>query len=154
MDTIALTNGMIVKISETDYDTLSQYKWMAVLDSGKWYAIRTSPPYIRMHRMILDAKPGQTVDHKNGDTMDNTRSNIRLCTIQQNVFNKSSHPKSTSKYKGVSWCNTTQKWAAQICINRKRIHLGRYELEDDAARAYDKKAGELFGEFARLNFTP
>jgi hypothetical protein len=115
-----------------------------------------------MHREILGLNHGDRslVDHRNGNTLDNRRCNLRLATRAQNVFNTAKRKaKATSKYKGVTWSkqassNGTKydgKWRAQIRHNSKLIHIGMFTNELEAARAYNSKAKELFGEFARLN---
>jgi len=108
---------------------------------------------VLMHRLLLDAETGLEVDHINGLTLDNRRSNLRICTGQQNVWNKPKFSGAfSSKFKGVVWDKECDKWRARIRFNDKLISLGRHVDEEDAARAYDKKALELFGPFAKLNF--
>lgn len=93
------------------------------------------------------------VDHINHDTLDNRQTNLREVTPQQNQWNKRPMRGSSSKYKGVGWRSDKNKWDAQIRTNGKRRFLGYYEVEEQAAVAYDKAASELFGEFAWLNST-
>lgn len=92
------------------------------------------------------------IDHINGDCTDNQKHNLRIATNQQNFFNRSANHINTSGYKGVSWNSRSEKWVAQIQISRQKEHIGFFENPIDAAKAYDAKAKELFGEFARLNF--
>lgn len=113
----------------------------------------------RMHRAIIDAPNGMVVDHINGDSLDNRRSNLRLATSQENNRNaKKAAGKMrvmSSQYKGLSRVKDglrSKKWRAMLAIDRKRIHLGHFNTEEEAARAYDAAAKEHFGEFARLNF--
>ena len=103
-----------------------------------------------MHRVILSLEQGDSaVDHKNGDGLDNRKTNLRLATPSQNNMNKLGRRGSTSKYKGVSLCGGgSKKWRARI----KHDSLGRFENEVEAALAYDEKAQQIFGEFAKLNF--
>lgn len=91
-------------------------------------------------------------NHINHNTLDNRRTNLRLCTKQQNAFNKLSRANSSSKYKGVYWNSTKNKWQCSIIHNGKIIYLGRFNCEKEAAKIYDVKAKELFGEFALFNF--
>lgn len=100
----------------------------------------------------MQPEDGFWVDHINGDTLDNRRSNLRLCTVSGNNHNRMKSKNNTSGYKGVSWLKQNQKWRAYIKVNSKDKHLGCYLDKEDAARAYDKAAKEYFGEFARLNF--
>ena len=90
------------------------------------------------------------VDHINRNGLDNTRKNLRICTRSENLMNsKKPELNSTSKYKGVNKCGNS--WRAEIRLNRKGFYLGKFKTEKEAALAYNKKAIELFGEFARLN---
>ena len=87
------------------------------------------------------------VDHINCNTLDNTVSNLRWCTQQQNCFNSSLSSINTSGIKGVWFDKARQKWAAEIKFNNKKIFIGRYEKIEDAKQARQSKAKELFGEF-------
>jgi len=93
------------------------------------------------------------VDHIDHNGLNNRRSNLRLCTLAQNNRNMVSRTGS-SKYKGVCWHGGTKKWNAKIRLNRKCYHIGLFTDEIAAAKAYDKKAKELHGQFACLNFPP
>ena len=106
-----------------------------------------------MHREILNLTLGNKlrVDHKNCNGLDNQKQNLRFATKSQNGMNQKIRM-GTSKYKGVSWHKNRNKWAVWICNNGKRQYLGYFTNEVDAAQAYDRKAKELFGEYARLNF--
>lgn len=92
------------------------------------------------------------IDHINNIRTDNRLENLRLCTHQQNSFNQKRKRVSSSRFKGVHWCKTYKKWVSAIRHNKRGKHLGNYDNEIEAAKAYDKKAKELFGEFAWLNF--
>ncbi len=113
-----------------------------------------------LHRQILNAPKGLWVDHKNGNTADNRRSNIRLCTPAENLRNRppmkaSIVKKHGSKYKGLAWDytgNYQKRWMAKICVDGKTHWLGCYATEEEAAKAYDKGALKYHGEFAKLNF--
>lgn len=105
-----------------------------------------------MHRAILVAPSGAEVDHINGNGLDNRRSNLRLATVNMNRWNMNGR-RSASTYKGVSLVpDGSGMWRARICFLSKKQELGKYDNEADAARAYDRRARELHGEFARLNF--
>lgn len=107
-----------------------------------------------VHRLIMGAANGQSVDHINGDRTDNRRANLRFCSTQENLWNGSSHRDSATKYRGVSRRpgRKVQVWRAQICRHYKVMLIGTYATQEDAARAYDAAAREHFGAFARLNF--
>jgi hypothetical protein len=100
-----------------------------------------------MHRLIMNAPIGYDVDHINHNGLDNRRCNLRVCTRTQNQANSKPRKKS-SKYKGVSWSNSENKWRAFIRINGKGKTIGRFDSELDAAEAYNNEAKKCFGEFA------
>jgi hypothetical protein len=105
-----------------------------------------------MHVVIMGRRG---VDHKNGDGLDNRRENLRFATHEENARNSRKQRTSGNRYKGVVPPRPTrgiEYWQAQININRKQVRFGRFGTEEDAARAYDAKAKEVYGEFARLNF--
>lgn len=159
---IPLTQGYYAIVDKDDYEMLSKFKWrVKPSKSGVVYAFRrqyinggkgkTTP--IRMHRFIMNADDGQMVDHINGNGLDNRKSNLRFCCNQENAANrKKAH--GTSKYKGVNWHKAAKSWVAQATLNDKKIHLGYYKTEEEAALAYNKGAVIVFGEFARLNVIP
>lgn len=107
-----------------------------------------------MHRQILglahnDPRNG---DHKNGDKLDNRRSNLRIASSVENRQNVGIRKNNRSGYKGVSWSRVANKWHAYITVNWKKVHLGSFDNIIEAARAYDASALYHFGEFACLNF--
>jgi hypothetical protein len=104
----------------------------------------------KIHRAILS--DAQIVDHKNHDKLDNRRCNLRPATSQENQRNKRSNGRGKSQFKGVSWLAAERRWIVRISINRRKIWVGRFVNEEDAARAYDNAAKQHFGEFAYLNF--
>lgn len=150
---IPLTQGKFAIVDAEDYHWLSQYKWHACKSRSTFYAARRKGhTSISMHREIMCAPEGLVVDHIDHNGLNNRKSNLRLCTHSQNLLNRRIRPDCKSKYKGVVWDWRNRKWVARICINQKRIHLGRFHNERDAAIVYDRKAIELFGQFACLNF--
>lgn len=100
---------------------------------------------------IMNRPKGMIVDHIDGDSLNNRKSNLRICTSQQNCYNISAR-KGTSNYRGIYFDKKANKWAASININRKNTYLGVFEDEKTAAKMYDVCANYLYGEFARLNF--
>ncbi len=152
---IPLTQGKCAIVDDGDYEWLCQYKWYAMRCGNVYYAGRNAKGKnkkpIYMHREILNVPQGVETDHVNGDGLDNRERNMRICTKQENQFNMKSYKAGSSKYKGVCWHKRIEKWHAQIRHNGKRIYLGVFDKENDAANAYNVKATELFGEFARLN---
>ena len=105
-----------------------------------------------MHRAIMNPPDGTVVDHINRNSLNNRRCNLRICTQKENLRNGRPSRRSTSRFKGVYFDKQTRKWIAKIGYNGKTIHLGSFEDEVEAAKAYDRKAYELFKDFAYLNF--
>lgn len=137
---------MLAQVDPEDYERFNQFNWTCCYG----YAMRQVMPGKRifLHVAIMDPPPGMEVDHRNGDRLDNRRANLRICTHHQNSMNRVKK-KTPWPYKGVRINHSG--WQARIRHNGKEYHLGVYETAEEAARAYDNKALELFGEFARLN---
>lgn len=138
-------------VSVEDYEHLSAVSWSVNLDRYmKAYACRTvAGKRIYMHREITACPPHLVVDHINGNTLDNRRSNLRICTSRQNLANTCTF--SVSGYKGVSQ-HGPRLYRARIKHDRHgEIYLGSYETPQEAAMAYDRAALLLWGEYAWLN---
>jgi len=154
---IPLTQGKFAIVDAEDYPRLARYKWHCSMDGHTFYAYtfrRTKGKKKRvfMHRQIMNAPKGRLVDHIDGNGLNNRKSNLRLCSAAQNARNKRPAPNCYSKYKGVTWHKHHKKWYVRICKSGKSTHLGCFDNEIDAALAYDRKAAELFKEYAYLNF--
>ena len=106
-----------------------------------------------MHRFIMNLKPGdkQQIDHKNRNGLDNRKENLRLTTDSLNNMNKGIQKNNTSGYRGVSLHKKYKKWRSTIQINKRVIHIGYFCNIEEAVLAYNKKALELYGEYAYLN---
>lgn len=145
---IPLPNGQFAIVDDEDFDLVSRYKWHTMVGSSgnHQYAVTK----VRMHRLIMDAPPGYMVDHINGDTLDNRKSNLRLCTNSQNQQNTGSRGGS-SQFKGVSFQVKRGKWIAAFQYDTIRYYCGMWDSEEDAARAVDKKRSEVCGDFASKN---
>jgi len=146
-------------VDDEDYNRVME----AISSRSKWYILSPPPSKkfyafdgshrLSIHRVVMNAPKGFDVDHINGDPLDNRKENLRICTRSQNCQNKSVRADSKSGFKGVDQRAT--RFRAYIGDpNRKNRHinLGYYTTAEEAARAYDKKATELHGEFATLNF--
>lgn len=154
---IRLTQGKVAIIDDEDLPLVSQHKWYAHACRRTFYAttnivVPGKRTILRMHRLILAAKPGQEVDHIDGDGLNNRRANIRLCLQSQNAMNHRKKLNSKSMYKGVTMYPRKSPWQANIAVNGTRIYLGSFTSETAAALAYDEAARLHFGEFARTNF--
>ena len=156
MKEITLTNGAVTLVDNRDYAWLSQWKWSTSVSGTRFYASGQmgGEKRKRMHRIILNAPKGMEVDHINGRTLDNRRCNLRICSRQENSRNSSVNYNSASGYKGVTrrLDRDHDTWQARITLDGKGIYLGEFTCKVEAAKAYDRKAKELHGEFARLNF--
>lgn len=104
-----------------------------------------------LHRIIMEAGIGDIVDHKNRDTLDNRKENLRICTQSQNCAN-SAKKLSSNKYKGVTFHKRLNKFSVRLMVNYKNLYFGLFRNEIDAAKKYDEVAKKYFGEFARTNF--
>lgn len=96
-----------------------------------------------------DSWPISDIDHINEDKSDNKISNLRLASRSENMFNRGFNKNNTSGMKGVVFCKETQKWRAQIMVDRKSVNIGRFKTKEEAAAAYMVKAQEVRGEFAK-----
>lgn len=161
MKEIKLTQGKVALVDDEDYEYLNQWKWHYEYRKGRnpesGYAVRNmfvskgKFVKVRMHRVIMNAPTGVQVDHINHNGLDNRRSNLRLCSSAENQYGKRAIPHS-SRFKGVTWNKRDKKWQALIMKNGKTTSLGYFTSEYEAAKAYDKAAALIFGEFAKLNF--
>lgn len=151
---VPLTQGQTAVVDAEDYEMVSQHNWFAAkVNRSGFYALRYQTENrqpLAMHRSLMGVTSPISIDHVDGDTLNNRRSNLRICTNQQNQWNQKPRAGGSSKFKGV--CRVNGKWHAGIQVSMVQIGLGRFTDESDAARAYDRAALENFGEFAWLNF--
>lgn len=159
MKQIPLSQGLFALVDDEDFEYLNQFKWHARKSRDTFYASRNlkisknNRKTIQMHRVILGTTDTKIQgDHIDGNGLNNQKSNLREATHEQNRRNTKSYKNGVSKYKGVSYRKDSKKWRSIINFNKKVIRLGYFSSEIEAAKAYDVKAKELFGEFAWLNF--
>ena len=139
-----------IQIDEEDLRKLA-IKTAKVCETGKFIWIGNGSKGTNLHTVILGEKPGYFIDHIDQNFLNNRKENLRHCTAQQNSRNTSSHYDGTSRYKGVCWAANRGRWRVTIWDGKKQHHIGFYKDENLAALAYNRKARELFGEFACLN---
>lgn len=159
MKLITLTQGKFAQVDDEDFEYLNQFKWYADKGNTTYYArgwVKLPDGRvkdIKMHRLLLNIIDSKLHgDHEDHDGLNNQRNNLRAATRSQNGVNRRKKPNCSSKYIGVSIIKN--KYRAQIRKDQKYIVLGTFDLELDAAKAYNIKALELFGKFANLNIIP
>jgi hypothetical protein len=154
----------IALVDDEDYPVVSRHTWAILWSGRRPYAFtrlynenKKNGKTFLMHHLILGIS--SMTDHRNNNSLDNQKANLRPATRQQNSANvpkfktKNGKPCS-SKYKGVHKYASNGKFRATIGYNKKIIQLGTFVHEDDAGRAYNEKAKELFGDYACLNDIP
>ena len=157
---IPLTQGQFAKVSPEDFEWLNRWKWQAWFAKctrtfyavrGQWNPAKKNMDAIRMHRVILECVEGdrKQVDHANGDTLDNRRSNIRVATHAENQMNKGRPRNNTSGVKGVSWDKNVGKWRVRVQSNGESLNVGFFSSLDDAKEARRTAAEDLHGKYAR-----
>lgn len=154
---IPLSQGLVTIIDDEDAErVLAVGGWFAHVKKGGLAYARCNVPAdggarrgVLLHTFLTG---WPLVDHRNGDGLDNRRANLRRATKSQNGANQRIAARNTSGFKGVSWHKASQKWDAHIRANGRQRHLGLFLSPEEAARAYDAAARDLFGEFARPNF--
>lgn len=156
---IPLTQGKHAIIDNDDWELVSKHKWCAMrsakgnhtyaathlrISEGKWTSLK-------MHRLILGVTEKTVyVDHRDGDTLNNTKSNLRTCTPTQNVLNSRVPCTNTSGLKGAFLLKRTGRWYSRITHKGNRINLGTFGTAEEAHLAYRDAANRLHGDFARL----
>jgi hypothetical protein len=158
MKEIKLTKGMVTVVDDDDFELLFKTKWHAVQSPNGYAAARSESAFpsghitVLMHRQIMRPENNQVVDHIDHNTLNNQKSNLRICSQQQNCFNRRKQY-GVSKYKGVHWSKQYNLWEARIWYSGKSTYLGRFKSEIEAAEAYNKAAKEIHGNFSYLNST-
>jgi len=166
MKQIPLTQGQFAIVDDKDYKSLSKHKWCynsshgatRIITIKEWRKNRKKNygSQISMHREIMNPPDNMDIDHINHNRLNNRRKNLRICTRSQNLGNQRPIRGGSSKFKGVTKSKFRVKkgkycWIANICFKGCIRYLGTFENEINAAKAYNKKAKELFGEFANIN---
>lgn len=156
MKQIPLTQGKFALVDDEDYEWAAKLTWcydcgyasfrVHKKRNGKW-----SGRNIRMHNLIMNTPNDMHTDHIDGNRLNNQRSNLRVCTHAENQRNKQKKANTSSKFKGVCWNKRKSLYVAYIGINKEHIHLGYFDCQIEAAKAYNLAAIKHHGEFACLN---
>lgn len=151
MKAIQLNKGFVTIVDDEDYEYLSQWKWYATNQGRVQREWRKDGKTHRMlmHRQLMNAQPGQLIDHINQNPLDNRRANLRFATASQN--NQNRKPANKSGLKGVYWCKKRNKYMGYIWVNRKSIYLGISDDPNEIAIMYNEAALKHFGPQAYLN---
>ena len=153
MKRIQLTRELETIVDDQDFDVLVQYAWYAHLMRPSFYAARgVGGTILLMHRFLLNAKPGEVVDHLNRNSLDNRRTNIRIATRSINCHNRVKEFVNKTGFRGVSKACEPNKWVAWIRKDRKSHYLGYFASPELAAHAYDVAALSIYGEHAVTNY--
>ena len=153
MKKIQLTNGGVAFVDDEDYEKVRGYRWYSFTTTSTTYA-RTynKGRMLLMHRLIMDAPPDTVVDHRDRNGLNNCRQNLRLCTQQQNLWNRTRRrDRPRSPYLGV-WVRRNGRYATRVSVDGKQVYFGTFINERDAALMYDAVVRRTRGEFATLNF--
>jgi hypothetical protein len=144
-----------VVIDIEDYDKIKDYRWRPHWDfDDVFYIWSTSKPII-LHRVIMGITDKNIfVDHKNHNSLDNRKQNLRICTINENNANRKASKRNTSGYKGIYWDKRDKRWNARVEMNHKKICLGSSKNKDEAAKIYNNNIKKYHGEFAYFNIIP
>lgn len=155
MKYIPIGHGLFATVDDDDYPLVSSITWHLQKGNKTDYAATNMPrrgggySTVGMHRMINNTPKGFDTDHRDGNGLNNTRSNLRTATRIQNQHNRSPNRKGTSIYKGVYWDKQKSCWRSSIRLNGRSHHVGLFRDEKEASQAYNKRAEKEFGEFYR-----
>lgn len=159
MKKIPLTKGKYAIVDDEDYPYISRFKWQ--LSGDGYFAVRafhnngSKSASVYMHQLLIEARVGVVTTHINNDGLDNRKENLAYCSrshwSQSKEWPKEKKALCSSKYKGVTFRKRQNKWSATISLHGKYIHIGSFLTEKEAAKAYNAKALELYGENAYQN---
>jgi hypothetical protein len=161
---LRLSNGFYTLIDSEDFDRLTAWNWFAMncggtkRTLGKRYAVRKvwmngTSKAVFLHREVLNCPEGLLGDHRHGNTLDNRKRKLRICSHLQNMQNSCADRRRGNPYRGVYWREHARKWFSSIWNGEgRRLAIGYFDSAEEAAAAWDAEAFRLRGEFAVLNF--
>jgi HNH endonuclease/AP2 domain len=149
---VPLTRGFVAIIDASDLPLVEGWNWCASVGCGGPYAVRSQgaradQAFVLLHRVVMGNPLGLQIDHRDGDTLNNRRANLRLSSSADNSRNRRLPANNTSGYKGVCW--QAGRWQSSIGVNRKQIYLGRHDSPEEAHAAYCAASTKYHGEFGR-----
>lgn len=155
MKKIKLTQNQYALIDDADFEFLSQWKWSMHTSNNNKYAYRKdkNTDYkkdVFMHRLITKCPKYKEVDHIDGNSLNNQRKNLRICTRSENAMNTGISKTNTSGFKGVMWHKRDKAWRAGIKKKGKHIHLGNFKDKEEAIEARRKGEIKYHGRFRRI----
>ena len=160
---IVQIQGYSVMIDDEDYSIVQQHKWYvdSAIKRGKVYFFyndcyckpdgQRSTHHMFLHRIIMHTPTGLVTDHIDGNTLNCQKSNMRICTQDENNKNIKMPKTNTSGYKGVSWHKGHKKWRADIHVKGHQISLGIYDSPEDAYKVYCEAKKKYHGPYGRIN---
>ncbi len=156
MKKILLTQNQYTIIDNEDFKKVNQFKWSLDKCNNYFYVRRLKQKNniktkIYLHRFIMNCPDNMQIDHINHNTLDNRKCNLRICTKSQNQINRLKRKNCSSKYKGVYLHKQNQKWISEINYLGKKIYLGCFKTEKEAAKVYNKIVKKYHGEYVYLN---
>lgn len=155
MIAIDIGKGLVTLVDDGDFEQASKFKWSADFVGTKIYADRVNQPTrkkIYLHRQILGVTDSAIrIDHKDGDGLNNQRSNLRFATQSENLRNRGVPSHNSSGYKGVSYYKRDGTWESYVKVDGRKIRLGYFHDPISAAAAYDIAAEKHYGQFAKTN---
>jgi hypothetical protein len=153
MREVPLTRGMVALVDDEDYERVAGFGWFALTNGRVTYAARKhAGSTVYMHLDVVGASDSRQVDHRDGNGLNNRRSNLRWATRAEQGRNRPCYRNNAAGLKGVQRVQESNRWRARITFEGRTHNLGCFGSPEDAAHAYDDKAREVFGDFARLNF--
>ena len=147
---VQLNNGYVSLVDNCDLELVNRHLWLVIDDGYNPYACsKKDGRHLRMHRLIMNAREGEIVDHINGNTLDNRRANLRIVSASQNAINRRKRLDNKSGVTGVYFSKAHNRWFACINIDKKKQTIGLFKTIEEAVAARKEKEKEVYGDFVR-----